>query len=85
LDSGHLGQFVESVVQQLPSPTIFTTDAITVLAKQSGIDPRHEKSWLIPCPKCNSNDTAVYRWNLIESGNFYFESSADNLPLRKKT
>jgi hypothetical protein len=85
LDSGHLEQFVESVIQQPPSHKIFTSDAIAIWAQRNGIDLRHEKSWLRPCPKCNGNDTAVYRWNLIENGDFRFEPSADNLPLRKKS
>ena len=85
LDSGHLEQFAKSVIQQSPSHKIFTSDAVAIWAKRSGIDLRYEKGWLRPCPKCNGNDTAVYRWNLIENGDFHFESSADNLPLRKKS
>jgi hypothetical protein len=85
LDSGHLEQFVESVIQQPPSHNIVTPDAVAIWAKQSGIELRHEKGWLRPCPKCNSNETAVYRWNLIENDNFHFESSTDNLPLRKNS
>jgi hypothetical protein len=85
LDSGRLEQFVESVIKQPPSHKIFTPDAVLIWAQRGGIDLRHEKGWLRPCPKCNGNDTAVYRWDLIENGDSHFEPSADNLPLRKKS
>jgi len=85
LDSGHLEQLVESVLQQPPPHKTLTLHAIAIGAKRSGISLRHEKDWLRPCPKCNGNDTAVYRWNLIENGGFHFEPSTDNLPLRRKS
>jgi hypothetical protein len=85
LDSGLLEQLVESVIQQPPSHKIFTPAAVAIWAQRSGIELRHEKGWLRPCPKCKGNDTAVYRWNLIEDGDFYFEPSTANLPPLNKS
>jgi len=85
LDSGQLKQFVESVIKQPPAHKFFTPEAVAIWTQQSGIDLRYEKGWLRPCPKCNGNDTAVYRWDLNEDGDYHFESSADNLPLRRKS
>jgi hypothetical protein len=84
LGSGHLEEFVETVIHGSLSHKILTADSVAILAQNSGIEVRREKGWVRPCPKCNSDDTAVYRWNLIENGDYHFESSADNLPLRKK-
>lgn len=36
--------------------------------------------WMRPCPDCGSDDTAVYRWELIKN---IFKASKDNLPLKK--
>jgi hypothetical protein len=38
------------------------------------------EGWMRPCPKCGSNNTAVYRWELSKNN---FIASKDNLPLKK--
>jgi hypothetical protein len=40
------------------------------------------EGWMRPCPKCGSDDTAVYRWELSKNN---FNASKDNLPLKKAT
>ena len=84
VDTGQLGHFVESVIQGPLSHKILTLDSVSIWAHHSGIQIRHEKGWVKVCPKCDGNDTALYRWRLIENGGPRFESSADNLPLRNR-
>lgn len=45
----------------------------------SGIQIVEREGWMRPCPKCGSDDTAVYRWEL---SNDILNASKDNLPLK---
>lgn len=38
------------------------------------------EGWMRPCPKCGSDNTAVYRWEFSKNN---FNASKDNLPLKK--
>jgi hypothetical protein len=50
----------------------------------SGISLHKRDRLMRPCPRCGTDDTAVYRWRLVSNGRKRFEPSDDNLPLKKK-
>ncbi len=77
----HLQEFVRSVIHSRPSDAALTHERVADWARKSGLGIRDGNDWLRPCPSCGSNDTAVYRWLLIEGGQ-RFVPSHDNLPLR---
>lgn len=49
----------------------------------SGISLSKRDGWMRPCPNCQKDETAIYRWELARSEQMCFEPSNDNLPLRK--
>jgi len=57
-----------------------TRSQLRQLILDSGIQIVDREGWMRPCPKCGSDDTAVYRWELIDNT---FKASKDNLPLKK--
>ena len=40
------------------------------------------RGWMRPCPGCGGEDTAVYRWRLVQGETPRFVPSRDNLPMR---
>ncbi len=62
---------------------------IRSIAKGSNINISNRVGWLRPCPICKSDDTAVYRWNLVRRTRLFnrnvaaFIASKDNLPLKR--
>jgi hypothetical protein len=56
---------------------------IISIAQNSEISFNDISSWMRPCPNCQSNDTAVYRWVINSSAEErIFVPAEDNLPLR---
>jgi hypothetical protein len=49
--------------------------------KVSGIELKTRDGWMRPCPSCNSDDTAVYRWLYSE---VRFSPSTENLKMKAK-
>lgn len=60
------------------------------LASESSITVTQREGWLRPCPKCDTDNTAVYRWVTKEKKSFFwknrilFTPSQDNLPLANR-
>jgi len=80
-EAGRLREFVRSVIHSRPSDSVLTHQKVVAWAEASGLHVRDNNDWLRPCPVCNSNDTAVYRWLLAEGGP-RFVPSHDNLQVR---
>lgn len=57
-----------------------TRNQLRQMIMNSGIKIVDREGWMRPCPKCGSDDTAVYRWQL---SNTVFKASKDNLPIQK--
>ena len=55
-------------------------DHLRQVVLDSNISIADREGWMRPCPKCGSDDTAVYRWWLNDE---IFHPSEGNLPLRK--
>jgi hypothetical protein len=77
-----LHEFVRSVIHCPPHDEFLTRDSVNNWVTKSGLHIREDNGWLRPCPSCNGNDTAVYRWLLVEEGDYRFVPSHENLPLR---
>lgn len=56
---------------------------IATAVTASGIALLDRDGWMRPCPKCRTDDTAVYRWRLVIGRELRFEPADDNLPMRK--
>lgn len=80
-----LKEYVRSVIRSRPVDPELTTENVAEWAGASGLQIRAGNDWLCPCPACGSNDTAVYRWLLVNERGFRFVPSHDNLPLRFST
>jgi hypothetical protein len=78
-----LREFVASVARSRPRDAVLTLERVADWANRSGLNIRDSNDWLRPCPCCGSDDTAVYRWLLVEEGDQRFVPSHDNLALRK--
>ncbi len=78
-----LTQFVEQIFNLQIDALEEHRHKITTTLTQSKIHIHGTSDWMRPCPHCNSNNTAAYRWQLASSKN-YFEPSSDNLPLNQK-
>lgn len=48
----------------------------------SGITLLDREGWMQPCPKCGTEDTAVYRWGMTVRDGVSFQPSGDNLPMK---
>ncbi len=79
-----LQEFVGSAVRSRPSDAALTSAKVADWATRSGLHIRQSKDWLRPCPSCGSDDTAVYRWLLVDEGGHRFVPSHDNLPLQTR-
>lgn len=77
-----LQEFVGSVVRSHPSDAVLTPGRVAAWADRSGLHIREANDWMRPCLSCGSDDTAVYRWLLVDEGGYRFVPSPDNLPLR---
>ncbi len=77
-----LREFVESVARSRPSDPVLTPERVADWAHRSGLHIRDSNDWLRPCPSCGSDDTAVYRWLLVDEDGHRFVPSHENLPLR---
>lgn len=55
--------------------------SLVIAVIDSGIALVDRDGWMRPCPNCNDDDTAVYRWQLVDNGGLRFEPSDDNLPM----
>lgn len=77
-----LREFVRSVIHAHPSDPVFTNERVAAWADRSGVHVRESNDWLRPCPACGTDDTAVYRWSLVEGDGYRFVPSHENLPLR---
>jgi len=60
-----------------------TRKTLAAAVSTSGILLITRDQWNWRCPSCDSDDTAVYRWNLNLDNGCSFETSNDNLPLQK--
>lgn len=76
-----LQELVKSVIHSRPSDSLFTKERVSEWVEKSRLHIRELKDWLVPCPSCGSNDTAVYRWLLVGESGYRFVPSHDNLPL----
>jgi hypothetical protein len=52
------------------------------LISNAGIDLSEDTNWQWNCPKCGSNETCSYRWELVKNETKIIEAE-DNLPLKK--
>lgn len=77
-----LQEFVQSTIRARPTDAVFTHENIVTWVTASGLRVRESNDWLRPCPSCGSDDTAVYRWLLVNERGYKFVPSEDNLPLR---
>lgn len=56
---------------------------ITLSVEESEIDLVNSDSWIKSCPKCKSNNMAVYRWEIVNSvKEFKIIPSEDNLKIK---
>lgn len=55
--------------------------ATTNLIQQSGIELSDSAQWLWTCPKCQSQETCAYRWDLTENDTKLVEAD-DNLSMK---
>lgn len=77
-----LREFVQSVIRTRQTDPVFTSERVAAWADASGLHIRDSNDWLRPCPKCGGNDTAVYRWLLVDKEGHCFVPAHDNLKLR---
>lgn len=90
LSEGSLIELTDRVIHMNLPQIDFEREKIKRIIDESNINFTTLHRWMRPCPKCGSDDTAVYRWNktkkktMLMKGIEKFEPSADNLPLRKK-
>lgn len=56
-------------------------NTLKTLINNAGIDLSEDSNWQWNCPKCSSNETCSYRWELLENDSQLIEAS-DNLPLK---
>lgn len=83
VEYARLQELVKSVIHSRPSDSLFTQERVTEWVERSGLYIRDKNDWLRPCPSCGSNDTAVYRWLLVDESGYRFVPSHENLPLRR--
>jgi hypothetical protein len=57
---------------------------LTDAANSSDMIIRERTGWMRPCPKCEHDGTAVYRWQLEPLLPLHFKPSVDNLPLASR-
>jgi hypothetical protein len=77
-----LREFVVCTIQANPRDALYTPENVLEWITNGAIHIRDSTAWLRPCPNCASDDTAVYRWSLLEEPNYQFVPSQGNLPLR---
>lgn len=77
-----LREFVAAVVHSRPSEPELSPATVADWAARGGLHIRENNDWLRPCPSCGSDNTAVYRWSLVDEPEQKFVPSYDNLPLR---
>ena len=82
LNFGSLIELVESVIRGRPAHKLFSPENVLTWLQRGGIKARLGKDWFRPCSSCGSDNTAVYRWALLDVGEFRFEARTDNLPVR---
>lgn len=80
--------FVDNVINLNLPQIIIEREKIEKIICESNISFTKLNRWMRPCPECGSDDTAVYRWNMIKKKNIFmkevqiFEPSNDNLCLK---
>lgn len=90
LSEGGLIELIDKVIHMNLPQIDFEREKIKRIINKSNISFTTLHRWMRPCPKCGSDDTAVYRWNRTKKKTMLmkeierFESSEDNLPLRKR-
>lgn len=90
LSEGRLIEFIDRVIDMNLPQIYIEREKIKIIIERSNINFTTLQRQMRPCPKCGSNDTAVYRWNKTKRKNILMEEverldpSEDNLPLRKK-
>jgi len=62
----NLESFVKEVIDLKLAETDDERLQVKGVVMRSGIEIVERNGWMRPCPNCQSNDTAVYRWK--ESG-----------------
>lgn len=77
-----LREFVRSFVEKKPSNNALSNDTVAGWVRNGGIEIRASSEWLRACPACNSDDTAIYRWQFTKQDRGKFIPSADNLAVR---
>jgi len=82
---GALIQVVDRVLAQDLDGLADRRAKLIFAATASGLQIRNDDGWMRPCPRCNADDTAVYRWVYHEGPPPQLEVASDNLPLRNAT
>jgi hypothetical protein len=77
-----LVHLIDSVLRMEISALTACRPDLSSAAERSGIRVQNRDGWMRPCPECESDNTAVYRW-LFKIGPNRFEPAKDNLPMRR--
>lgn len=90
LKNENLIEFIGDVIMVNLKQIEFQRKKIIKIINSSGINYTSLSRWMRPCPKCGSEDTAVYRWDKVKrksilfNKKYKFEPSDDNLSLSRK-
>jgi hypothetical protein len=82
LANDEIRELVRSIVDQRPSENSLSNNAVMDWLTKGDIHIREVSSWLRPCPSCNGDNTAVYRWQFSKQDGGKFVPSNDNLPIQ---